>query len=108
MVTVGRCVARGVTTVMPPESWPLGPLAWPHQLSSALAPSGALIPTVGAKSLCLTVNDVSPLSPPDWMLEQSIATAAPAVLTAWPVSLVKTFRLSTAGAFWRLIATPVT
>src|SRR3989442_15504659 len=65
IVTVGLCVARDVTTATPPDSCPLGPPPWPHQLFSALAPSGAVTPTVGAKSLSFTVSDPSPLSPPD-------------------------------------------
>src|SRR5205823_12594237 len=76
IVTAGFCVVKYVATASPPESCPLGPPAWPHQLFSALAVLGAATPTVGTKSFSLTVSEPSPLTPPDWMLEHSTVTAA--------------------------------
>src|SRR5260370_12286368 len=106
IVTVGFCVAKNVRTARPPDSCPLGPPGWPHQLFSALAPFGAVTPMVGAKSLSLIVSEPSPLSPPDWMLEHWSVTAAPADFTAGLPPLVKKFRLRSAGGFLRLIETP--
>src|SRR5207249_11285906 len=88
VVTVGLWEPRWALTLTPPESCPTGPLAWPHQLFSTLAPDGATTPTPAAKSLWFTVRLASPLSPPVWMLEQVIVTAAPLVLTVGLPSFV--------------------
>ena len=79
-------------TATPPDSCPLGPVAWPHQLFSALAPRNAVTPTPVEKSLSLTVSWASAVIPPDWRLEHSIVTAAPDVFTAGLPSFVKTLR----------------
>ena len=49
-------------------------MPWPHQLLSTLAPVVALTPTPELKSLWLTVKELSPCTPPDWMLEQRKVT----------------------------------
>src|SRR2546429_6391403 len=106
MVAEGFCVATNLVTVTPPESWPMGPVPWPHQLFSALAPAGAVTPTFVAKSFSLTTSPESPVTPPDWMLEHWSVVGAPMVFTAEPGLFGKTFGSRSAWAFWRLTATP--
>src|ERR1700680_3128813 len=105
IAAVGFCVAKKVLTETPPESWlMLGPLPWPHQLFSTLAPAGAVTPTPAAKTLSLTISPASPVMPPDWMLEHWRLTGAPLVFTVGLASFVKTLRSRSAGEFFRLIA----